>query len=127
MADKGFLQAQTIRLPPFSGENLKGDVSFEAWLYEAEGYLNTHSTKAVRDAIQKSLKGKAYDALINLGKNRPIEEILNAFRIKFGIVATVDSLMSDIYSMKQLETETVANYETRLKSKFSAIQTRYPD
>ena len=127
LADRGFLQSPLLHLPSFSAEGRKGEVSFLAWMFEVHNYLSHHPERVVKDAIQKSLKGKAYDTLVNLGTQATLQEILEVFQIKFGIVAPYDSLMSDLYTMKQLENESVVDYETRLRSRFAAIESTYPE
>ena len=54
---EGALRTNIPKLSVFSGERLKGEASFEQWSYELQSLRKTYSESALREGIQRSLKG----------------------------------------------------------------------
>ena len=67
LASHGLLTSQTPKISQFIGDNLKVDVSFEHWNYEVESLSRVYTESAIKEAITKSLKGSAPEALRYLG------------------------------------------------------------
>ena len=126
LAHHGLLRSQTPKISQFSGDSLKGDVSFEQWEYEVEILKATHTESAIREAITKSLKGSAAEALRALGPLATLEQILVSFRGKYGIAASYDTLMSDLYTFTQQDEETVPQFATKIETKLSSIKWKFP-
>ena len=126
LAQHGLLRSQIPKISQFSGDNLKGDVSFEQWEYEVEILKATHTESAIREAITKSLKGSASEALRALGPLATLTEILVSFKGKYAIAASYDTLMSDLYTFTQQEDETVPQFATKIETKLSSIKWKFP-
>ena len=56
LASHGLLRTQTPKISQFSGDELKGDVSFEHWEYEIETLRKAYTESAIKEVIIKSLK-----------------------------------------------------------------------
>ena len=54
---EGPLRTNITKLSMFSGEMMKGEASFEQWPYELQTLRRTYSESALREGIQRSLKG----------------------------------------------------------------------
>ena len=64
------LRTNIPKLSVFSGERLKGEASFEQWSYELQSLRKTYSESALREGIQRSLKGA--DTVHNMGPEPPL-------------------------------------------------------
>ena len=60
---EGALRTNIPKLSIFSGEKVKGEASFEQWSYELQSLRKTYSESALREGIQRSLRGAAADSL----------------------------------------------------------------
>ena len=126
LANHGLLRTQIPKISQFSGDDLKGDVSFEQWEYEVEILKATHTSSAIREAITKSLKGSAAEALRALGPVATLEQILTSFKGKYGIAASYDTLMSSLYTFTQQSEEKVPQFATKIETKLSSIKWKFP-
>ena len=54
---EGALRTNIPKLSIFSGERVKGEASFEQWSYELQSLRRTYSESALREGIQRSLRG----------------------------------------------------------------------
>ena len=72
----GALRTNIPKLSAFSGERVKGEVSFEQWSYELQTLRKTYSDSALREGIQRSLRGAAADTVRNMGPDVPLDTIL---------------------------------------------------
>ena len=54
---EGALRTNIPKLSVFSGEMVKGEASFEQWSYELQTLRKTYSESALREGIQRLLKG----------------------------------------------------------------------
>ena len=50
------MRTQTSKISQFSGDELKGDVSFEHWEYEIETPRKAYPESVMKKAITRSLK-----------------------------------------------------------------------
>ena len=91
------------KLSAFSGERVKGEVSFEQWSYELQTLRKTYSDSALRESIQCSLRGAAADTVRNMGPDVPLDTIMKKFTIVYGNVKSFDLLMWDFYCADQGE------------------------
>ena len=93
----GTLRTNIPKLSAFSGERAKGEVSFEQWSYELQTLRKTYSDSALREGIQRSLRGVAADTVRNMGPDVPLDTIIKKFTIVYGNVKSFDLLMRDFY------------------------------
>ena len=126
LANHGLLRTQVPKICQFSGDNMKGDASFEQWEYEVEILRPTHTASAIREAITKSLKGSAAEALRALGINATLESILSSLRGKYGIAASYDTLMTNLYTFTQDTEESVPQFATKIETLLSSIKWKFP-
>ena len=73
---EGSLRNNIPKLSVFSGERLEGEASFEQWSYELQSLRKTYSESALRDGIQRSLKGSAVDTVCNMGPDASLDTII---------------------------------------------------
>ena len=73
---EGALRTNIPKLSVFSGERLKGEASFEQWTYELQSLRKTYSESALREGIQRSLKGAAVDTVCNMGPDASLDTII---------------------------------------------------
>ena len=69
---EGTLRTNIPKLSVFSGERVKGEASFEQWSYELQSLRRTYSESALREGIQRSLKGAAADTVCNKALRPPL-------------------------------------------------------
>ena len=63
---EGTLRTNIPKHSIFSGERVKGEASFEQWSYELQSLRKTYSESALREGIQRSLRGAAADMVCNM-------------------------------------------------------------
>ena len=82
----------SMRLPQlsfFSGEDQKGDVSFEEWKFELSCLIKeNYPDSLILQSIRKNLRGKAREILLTLGETANPSDILNKLEGIFGNVST---------------------------------------
>ena len=98
---EGALRTNIPKLSVFSGERLKGEASFEQWSYELQSLWKTYIESALREGIQKSLKGAAVDTVCNMDHDASLDTIIKKFSIIYGNVKSYDILMGDFYHTDQ--------------------------
>ena len=121
----GALRTNIPKLSAFSGERVKGEVSFEQWSYELQTLRNTYSDSALREGIQCSLRGAAADTVRNMGPDVPLDTILKKFTIVYGNVKSFDLLMRDFYHADQGEEESIPSFATGMEGLLSQIRDKY--
>ena len=115
----GALRTNIPKLSAFSGERVKGEVSFEQWSYELQTLRKTYSDSALREGIQCSLR--------NMEPDVPLDTILKKFTIVYGNVKSFDLLMQDFYCADQGEEESIPSFATRVEGLLSQIPDKYPE
>ena len=88
------------QLPFFSGEEQKGDVSFEVWKFELN-CLIVYPDSLILQAIRKSLRGKSRDILLTLGESASPFIILNKLEGIYGNVSSNEVLLQQFYLESQ--------------------------
>ena len=106
---------------------LKGETSFEQWSYELQTLRKTYSESALREGIQRSLKGAAADRVCNMGPSASLDTIIKKFSIIYGNVKSYDLLMVDFYRADQGEEETVTSFATRIEGLLSQVRDKFPN
>ena len=76
---EGALKMNIPKLSVFSWERLKCGASFEQWSYELKSLRKTYSESALREGIQRSLKGTAADTVCNMGPDASLDTIIKMF------------------------------------------------
>ena len=89
---------------------VKGEASFEHLSYELPTFRKTYSESALREGIQRSLKGDATDTVHNMGPGVSLDTIINKFSIMYENIKSFDLLMRDFYSADQGEDETFTSF-----------------
>ena len=123
---EGALRTNIPKLSIFSGERVKGEASFEQWSYELQSLRRTYSESALREGIQRSLRGAAADTVCNMGPEATLDSILKKFTIIYGNVKSYDILMGDFYRASQGEEESVTSFATCIEGLLSNVRDKYP-
>ena len=105
---------------------MKGEASFEQWSYELQSLRRTYSESALREGIQRSLKGAAADTVCNMGPEATLDSIIKKFSIIYGNVKSYDILMGDFYHATQGEEQTVTSFATHIEGLLSNVRDKYP-
>ena len=124
---EGALRTNVPKLSAFSGEVAKGEVSFDQWSYELQTLRKSYSDLALREGIQRSLRGAAADVVHNMGPDVPLDLIIKKFSIIYGNVKSFDLMMRDFYRADQGEDESIPSYATRIEGLLSQIRDKFPD
>ena len=82
---EGAFRTNIPKLPTFSGEMAEGEVSFEEWCYELLTMKMMYSDSALREGMQRSLRGAAADTVHNLGPDVSLNVIIKKFTIIYYI------------------------------------------
>ena len=90
---EGALRTNIPKLSVFSGERLKGEACFEQRSYELQSPRKTYSESALREGIQRTLRGAAADTICNMGPDASLDTIIKTFSIIYGNVKLYDILM----------------------------------
>ena len=123
---EGALRTNIPKLSIFRGERVKGEPSFEQWSYELQSLRRTYSESALRQGIQRSLRGAAADTACNMGPEVTLDYIIKKFSIIYGNVKSYDILMGDFYCANQGEEETVTSFATCIEGLLSYVRDKYP-
>ena len=109
------------------GRCWKGEASFEQWSYELQTLRKTFSKSALREGIQRSLKGAAADTVHNMGPDASLDTIIKKITIIYGNVKSYDILMGDFYRADQGEDETVTSFATQIEGLPSHVRDKLPN
>ena len=123
---EGALTTNIPKLSIFSGERVKGEASFEQWSYELPSLRRTYSESALKEGIQRSLRGAAADTVCNMGPEATLYSIIKKFTIIYGNVKSYDSLMGDFYRACQGEEKSVTSFATHIEGLLSNVRDKYP-
>ena len=86
----------------------------------------TYSESALREGIQRSLRGAAADTVCNMGPEATLDSIIKKFSIIYGNVKSYDILMGDFYRASQGEEESVTSFATHIEGLLSNVRDKYP-
>lgn len=91
----------SIRIPQFSGDGGKGEVTYPQWKYEVRCLRNAgkHSS-VIQQAIRRSVRGTAADVLRCLG-DASLDRILQKFDTTFGDILAPEQLLQLFFSAQQ--------------------------
>lgn len=103
------------RIPSFSGVSSKSQPSFRVWEFEIENLKSTFSEREIKRAIHRSVTGMAAEALMRLGNDVTVSQILAKFKLIFGTVVNNEQLFCDFYTAVQKPSESIAEWACRLE------------
>jgi hypothetical protein len=83
-----------------------------------------HSQGSIAQAIRRSLKGSAFEVLMNLDTNVPIQEIIDKFDISFGTALSAEALLQEFYEARQNEFESITTWSCRVESMIRRLKER---
>ena len=99
---------------------VKGKASFEQWFYELQTLGKIYSESALREGIQRSLKGAAADTVCNMGPSASLDTIIKKYSIICGNGKPYD--LAD-----QGEHETVTSLAMQIEGLLPQIRDKFPD
>lgn len=115
-----------LRIPVFSGDNQKGDLTFPQWKYEVSCILEDCKTetdsKNLLHAIRRSLRGTAAELLRYMGSHVSVVDILDAFERRFGNALTITQLCHSFFGASQGAQESLAAWSGRLEDLISQMR-----
>lgn len=107
------------RISFFSGEKGK-DTDFEQWKYEVECLQKQRlPDDDLFEVIRRSVKGEAATIARNLGPQTSIYSLLSKFQSMYGGVEKTEARLSQFYSARQKEDESVSSWCCRLEALFN--------
>ena len=107
------------RISFFSGEKGK-DTDFEQWKYEVECLQKQRLPEDdLFEVIRRSVKGEAATIARNLGPQTSIHSLLSKFQSMYGGVEKTEARLSQFYSARQKEDESVSSWCCRLEALFN--------
>lgn len=106
------------KLPIFSGDDQKGEVSFEVWRFELKCVMIDDSIddSLVLQAIRRSLRGTARQMLIPLGEKATCQDIIAKLDTLYGNVSSSETVLQKFYTECQRDNENVTSYGCRLEN-----------
>lgn len=112
------------KLPNFSGDGQKGDVTYPQWRFHLKCILQDgkFSTSAIRQAIRFSLRGTAGDVMMYLDESSTPDTILDKFDVVFGSNLTTEQRLMQLFNAKQTAEESIVTWSLRLKRFFSQVK-----
>jgi hypothetical protein len=114
---------QPPRVSQFSGQDQKGDVSFDLWRSEISGLMDAgYPEPVLLHAVRKSLKGRAADMLLNMGSQVTLNQLILKFQQVFGIVCTPQLLLEKFYNSNQNFDESVSSWACKLEDILRMLQ-----
>ena len=115
-------------LPVFSGSDPvpRDEGNFEQWFFQVQGYLATHTERAMRSAIVGSVRGEARDLVEYIGLEKPLEELLSRLEKRFGQGKIKDKLQADFFQTVQNKGEGIQQFAGRLEKKFKLLDDNFP-
>ena len=122
---------QLTELPSFSGDSLKGDISYRQWRYHVQCFIQEGLNEtAIMQAIRLSLRGTASEMLIYMSQSasKPITsgQIITKFDAVFGNALKVGQLYQQFYTAKQGKDESVVTWSLRLQKLYNTLLERAP-
>ncbi|XP_021350690.1 uncharacterized protein LOC110448649 [Mizuhopecten yessoensis] len=112
----GTLDTRFYKLPLFSGDQGKGEATFDLWKYEVQCLIDTgKSQDVIGQSIRRSLKGTAARVAMRLGANATPAQLIAKLRSLYGIVDDQETLLENFYAAHQQPKENVTEWACRLE------------
>lgn len=107
-----------LRLSSFSGDpKTSNDVTFKQWKFEVESLRNDGNPDArVVSCMLRSLRGRAFEALMNLGTSATVDRVLEKFERLYGEVQQPEVQLQNFFDATQHSEESVSSWACRLES-----------
>ena len=112
------------KLAAFSGEGLKNKPSYAQWRSEVQSILRAglYQEPMVMTYVRRSLRGRAADALLAMGTDVMVQQVLDKFDVRFGDVCPTDMTLEKFFTARQLPTESMSAWGCRLEDIVSRIK-----
>ena len=120
--------AMTAPLPPkldvFSGDGQKNEASYAQWRSEVQSILRAgiYEEPMIMTNVRRSLRGRAADALLTMGTEVRVQQVLDKFDVRFGDVCPTDMTLEQCFTARQLPTESMSAWGCRLEEIVSKIK-----
>lgn len=97
--EKVTLTTQYPRVSLFYGDNVKGEVPYQQWVYEIKCLLleMTYKPEIILQAVRRSVRGEADNLVRRLGTGATIVQILEKFESVYGETDTKEHLLAKFY------------------------------
>ena len=99
----------------------KGEVTFEAWIYEVKSLCVSQEDSVVKEAMIRSLKEPTAMVLRGLPTNATVEQILRHMEQRCNPTVDVHVMLKDFNNMTQGSKESAAAYITRMEAALHGI------
>ena len=111
------------RLAMFSGEGQKGESSYAQWRSELDNVWHSglYQEVLIMNSVRNSLHGRAADALLAMGSNVSVEQVLARVDVRFGDVRPSDRTLQQFFTARQLTNESVSAWGCRLEDLLSQV------
>lgn len=105
------------RITNFSGNNYKGETSYELWRYEVTGLMSDkmYDQENINYAVRRSLKGDAGVVAMHLGPSSSVPNIILKLDSIYGAVENKEDLLAQFYRARQGDDESVTKWSCRLE------------
>ena len=100
-------------------------MSFELWVNRIRACKDDYTEKAIKEAIQRSLKGAPANVLMFLGPKFTVDELVARLEKTYGSVATSDIMLAKLYQLEQQPQESVTDYSVRVEGAVSDIRNHH--
>ena len=111
------------KLAAFSGEGLKNEPSYAQWRSEVQSILRAglYQEPMIMTNVRRSLRGRAADALLAMGTDVRVQQVLDKFDVRFGDGCPTDMTLEKFFTARQLPTESMSAWGCRLEDIVSRI------
>ena len=112
------------KLAAFSGEGLKNEPSYAQWRSEVQSILRAglYQEPMIMTNVRRSLRGRAADALLAMGTDGRVQQVLDKFDVRFGDVCPTDMTLEKFFTARQLPNESMSAWGCRLEDIVSRIK-----
>ena len=112
------------RIPTFSGDNQKGDITYMHWRYHLKCLMQdeTLSSRMIMQAIRLSVRGTAAEVLMYLGEKASPSDVLTNFDKIFASALSSDQLLIQLFTAKQSPEESLIAWSCRLQQLYNQVK-----
>ena len=116
-------QLYNIKIPVFSGDGGKNEITYTQWKYEVRCLIATgRPDQAILLAMRRSVRGTAAEVMRYLGETATVTAVLQKYDVIFGNVLSTEQMFEQFYSAKQKLEETIAGWGCRLEELLSQLR-----
>jgi hypothetical protein len=104
-------------LPIFNGtfSSKPNEVSYTQWRYAVTSMQGQYAESVLMQGIRQSMRGRGFDALYTLGDSPTVAQVIEKFDRLFGKTLTPSEIMKDLFSAKQMDSESIITWSCRLE------------